>query len=456
MLLPPKVQGGPWNEQPLSMPRTLSTRLSLVAAALVIGLGAPALAQEDPPPPDCSTSTTSTTPGTPELCPTTTTTEAPPPPPEPAPTEPTTTLVPPPPEQPPPPESTTTAPEGQAGDQDSPPEEVPLSDATIPPPPGEPVDGLQAERLIRRELRVAQAEVLQSAAEVAGAAELVDQLADRLATLQQQLARLDVAQQIKVQELQEAQVRFEERIANAVVRGNAAELDTIMTSQDATALEMRKVFLSSVSEADSRSIVELQRAKSVIDEGVLDALDAVAETRRELRGARRALQDSLRINTERKFQLAVFSAGSEIVIRGFVFPVGEPYSFIDSWGYPRMVGTQYEHGHQGVDIMAPFDTPLYAVERGMITRVGTDVLGGTKLWLKGQSGTYYYYAHLKSYAEGMVEGALVNAGDVVGFNGDSGNALGGAPHLHFQVHPNGGEAVNPYGLLRVVSDLSRR
>ncbi len=75
------------------------------------------------------------------------------------------------------------------------------------------------------------------------------------------------------------------------------------------------------------------------------------------------------------------------------------------------------------------------------------MLGGTKLWLKGQSGTYYYYAHLQSYAEGMAEGTLVNAGDVVGFVGDSGNAQGGAPHLHFQVHPNGGEPVNPYGLL---------
>ena len=333
---------------------------------------------------------------------------------------------------------------------------MPLSDQRVPSPPGEPVDPRSAERLIRRELRVAQAEVLQSAAEVEATAALVDQLSDRLAGLQRELARLDVAQQLKVQELEEAEVRFRERIANAVVRGNAAELDTVMTSEDGTVLELRKVFLASVSEADRESVSDLQQAKAVIDEGVLAAVDAVAQTRRELRGARSALQDALRINTERKFQLAVFSAGSEIVIRGFVFPVGEPYSFIDSWGYPRMVGTEYEHGHQGVDIMAPFDTPLYAVERGIITRVGTDILGGTKLWLKGQSGTYYYYAHLAAFAEGMVEGAVVSAGDVVGFVGDTGNARGGAPHLHFQVHPGGGQAVNPYGLLRVVADLSRR
>ena len=446
------------------MPRILSTRRSLLAAALVVALvapaplGPPALAQdatsttstpECPPPPSTTSSTSSTTPGTPDPCAATTT--APPP------TAPPSSPLPPPPdgEQPPPPPEDTVPPE-HAGDQDSPPESVPLSEETIPPPPGEPVDPLAAERLIRRELRVAQAEVLQSAAEVEAAATLVDELADRLADLQQELAHLDVAQQLKVQELEDAQVRFRERIANAVVRGNAAELDTVMTSQDGTVLEMRKVFLASVSEADSRSVADLVQAKAVIDQGVLDAVDAVARTRRELRGARQALQDSLRINTERKFQLAVFSAGSEIVIRGFVFPVGEPFDFIDSWGYPRMVGTEYEHGHQGVDIMAPFDTPLYAVERGIVTRLGTDVLGGTKLWLKGQSGTYYYYAHLASYAEGMAEGAVVSAGDVVGYVGDTGNAQGGAPHLHFQVHPGGGEAVNPYGLLRVVADLSRR
>ena len=440
------------------MPRSLSLRLSVTVAALLVTVAAPAFAQEGPPAteaPDCATTTTA--PVTSNPCPTTppeSTTTAPV-----ATAPPTTPLPPTPGSEPgppaPPQESTTTAPPEQAGDEDSPPEEVPLSEETVPPPPGEPVDPADAERLIRRELRVAQAEVLQSAAEVADAADLVDQLADRLAALQQQLARLDVAQQLKVQELREAEVRFRERIANAVVRGNAAELDTVMTSQDATVLEMRKVFLSSVSEADSQSVVDLTQAKAVIDGGVLDALDAVARTRRELRTARRSLQDALRLNTERKFQLAVFSAGSEIVIRGFVFPLGEPYSFIDSWGYPRMTGTEYEHGHQGVDIMAPFGTPVYAVERGVLTRVGTDVLGGTKLWLKGQSGTYYYYAHMQAYADGIVEGAVVNAGQLVGYVGDSGNARGGAPHTHFQIHPGGGEPVNPYGLLKVVSDLSR-
>ncbi len=342
------------------------------------------------------------------------------------------------------------------GQVDAPPEEVPIVDDTVPLPPGTPVDGRAATQVIRRELKVAKAEALQSEAEVRAASETVDLLSGRLADLQRELARLGVAQERTVLRLEAAQERFQERIANAVVRGNAAELDTIISSEDANEVLTRKMFLGSVAEADSAAVAELQAAKAVVDAGVLEAIEAVSATRRELRVARQTLEDVLAVNAERRFALAVFSSGSEILIRGFVFPVGEPYTFGDSWGFPRMTGTEYEHGHQGTDIMAPFDTPLYAVERGLIGSMGNDVLGGTKLWLKGQSGTYYYYAHLTAYAEGIAPGILVEAGDIIGFVGDTGNAKGGAPHLHFEVHPGGGAAVNPYGLLRVVSDLSRR
>jgi len=83
-------------------------------------------------------------------------------------------------------------------------------------------------------------------------------------------------------------------------------------------------------------------------------------------------------------------------------------------------------------------------------------LGGTKLWLVGASGTRYYYAHLSAFAEGVTEGKVVTAGDVVGFVGNTGNAATTPAHLHFEVHANGGPAVNPYPLLKIVDDAQKR
>ena len=138
-----------------------------------------------------------------------------------------------------------------------------------------------------------------------------------------------------------------------------------------------------------------------------------------------------------------------MAITGFVFPVGDPHDFIDSWGYPRAGG----RSHEGADIFAKRGTPLYAVEDGVLARVANNRLGGIKLWLVGESGTHYYYAHLQRYALGVADGVVVEAGDVIGYVGDTGDARGTPPHLHFELHPSGGDPVNPYPLLKVVDEL---
>jgi murein DD-endopeptidase MepM/ murein hydrolase activator NlpD len=152
-------------------------------------------------------------------------------------------------------------------------------------------------------------------------------------------------------------------------------------------------------------------------------------------------------------ELAVFLAGGTLVIHGFVFPVADPHEFGDSFGAPRMPGTEYEHWHEGTDIMAPMGTLLLACERGVVMRIGAGgVLGGNTVWLRGESGVAYYYAHLSQFAPGIREGTVVEAGTVLGLVGDTGNARGGAPHLHFEVHPGGGAAVNPYPILAVTDE----
>ncbi|MGI9599102.1 MAG: M23 family metallopeptidase, partial [Acidimicrobiales bacterium] len=109
--------------------------------------------------------------------------------------------------------------------------------------------------------------------------------------------------------------------------------------------------------------------------------------------------------------------------------------------------------HEGIDLFAAQGTPLVATERGVITKVGVGRLGGLKFWLKGESGSEWYYAHLDSFAPGLADGIVVEAGQLVGFVGNTGNAIGTPPHLHMQLHPNGGQPVNPYPLLKIVSDI---
>jgi hypothetical protein len=87
--------------------------------------------------------------------------------------------------------------------------------------------------------------------------------------------------------------------------------------------------------------------------------------------------------------------------------------------------------------------------------MGVSALGGIKLWLIGESGTTYFYAHLSAYADGMVDGLLVEAGTLVGYVGNTGNAISTPPHLHFEIHPADGPAINPTAILRTVDDATR-
>lgn len=131
-----------------------------------------------------------------------------------------------------------------------------------------------------------------------------------------------------------------------------------------------------------------------------------------------------------------------------LFPMPKTCAFANTWGAPRSGGRK----HQGVDIIAKSGTPLYAVQTGTITKRQTDYRGslaGNALWLTLPDGTYYFYAHLSSFADGIGVGTKVTAGTVIGYVGKTGNAS--VPHLHFEVHPNGGAAVNPYPIVKAVS-----
>ena len=159
------------------------------------------------------------------------------------------------------------------------------------------------------------------------------------------------------------------------------------------------------------------------------------------------------------------TAGSRQPPETIVFPVLGPTTYIDDFGAPRPGGP-----HQGIDILAPKRAFALAVEPGKVKFWTHSASAGCMLYLYGASGTTYYYIHLNNdltkkddnrgkcvagtaYAKGLKNGAKVGAGQVVGYVGDSGDADGVHPHLHFELHPNGGRAVDGYPWLQRAQHL---
>ena len=125
---------------------------------------------------------------------------------------------------------------------------------------------------------------------------------------------------------------------------------------------------------------------------------------------------------------------------GWFCPTG-PHSapFSDTWGAPRSGGRR----HQGVDMIGAMGTPLYAVVDG-VAQAKSNNLGGITIWFTGTDGNKYYYAHLDRYGQL----GSVAKGTVIGYIGQTGNARFSVPHLHFEIHPGGGAAVNPTSTAR--------
>ena len=142
-----------------------------------------------------------------------------------------------------------------------------------------------------------------------------------------------------------------------------------------------------------------------------------------------------------------------------IFPVLGKARYGNDFGDAR-----YQGSHQGNDIMAPRKALALAAEAGRVKFHITSANAGCMLYLYGNSGTTYLYIHLNNdlgmtndnrgackpgiaFAPGLKSGTRVAAGEPVGFVGDSGDANGIEPHLHFEMHPNDGAAVNPFNHL---------
>jgi len=218
----------------------------------------------------------------------------------------------------------------------------------------------------------------------------------------------------------------------------------------------RLEFINRINQADADAIqtVEDLEAKLNADRAALEkertqreaAVSSLKKERDKLQkrmNAKKAEYEKVKakLDAVRRTTSGSSSAYTPAGPNGMVFPVQGVNYYSNTWGASRSGGRRR---HQGTDIMSPTGTPCVAVLSGSVSSKNSG-LGGKTIWLTADNGWKFYYAHLDGW---KVRSGRVKAGQTIGYVGSTGNASGGAPHLHFEIHPGGGGAVNPYPYLR--------
>jgi peptidoglycan LD-endopeptidase LytH len=304
-----------------------------------------------------------------------------------------------------------------------------------------------------------QAELTQAQRRANQAAAQLSQAQTRLSQIQARLADLEARKQDAEQRLVALHSSVRDIAVDQFIRGrNTRHLPTDFDTRDVSATTRARALASLVATGNADA-VDMYRA---VAEDLAIAEEALSATRKSAAAALatyraraaattaelRRLQalEKERIAREKARRAAASRASSSRgrgVVLGsgnWICPVQGPHAFSNDYGAPRSGGRR----HQGNDIMAPRGTPAVAPVAGSVTHHQSS-LGGRSYYLRGADGITYYGAHLDSYS---ANSGQVAAGTVIGYVGTSGNAYGGAPHLHFEMHPGGGGAVNPYPTLR--------
>lgn len=326
----------------------------------------------------------------------------------------------------------------------------------------------------------------------AARSQTIETLKERMAAIQEDLdettARLEALRDdegeltLRIQELDsrieeigednaELQDRAIQRARSLYMGGSSGMLEALLSARDIGELSAELEYATHVSDSDtllflrySRVADELRAARAEAEERSRE----LAEVRESLTGASADLQDRFvaaqdeyealkkKLAEEAAAAAAASSAstGSQSsapqpsanaapppITDGMTCPVDGPNSFIDSWGYPRSGGRT----HEGTDIMAADGTSVVAITDGTITYAGYGDSAGNWLILSGTDGNAYWYLHNR---QNLVSGGRVSVGQQIATVGSTGNASGGAPHVHFEYHPGGGGPVNPYPMLR--------
>ena len=253
-------------------------------------------------------------------------------------------------------------------------------------------------------------------------------------------------------QLAQTKRRLNDRVAAAYMSGGAFSVGALLTADSIQDATDRLQYAQSVVQGDAdlatevgvrseelkREEARLRRA-AAREAAIAAALQAqrnqLAGRVDELDGVVADLKAELDAEQQRELGLSgqVSVTGSGAIQ---TCPVAGPNSFVDSFGWPRPGGRT----HQGIDLIAAYGTPVVAVAPG-VARTAANTLGGNAVVVNSAGGDWTYYAHLSSY------GTLgsVSAGTVIGRVGSTGDT--NVNHLHFEYHPSGGAAIDPYGAL---------
>lgn len=256
------------------------------------------------------------------------------------------------------------------------------------------------------------------------------------------------------------QEKLKDRVRTAYRMKGVGFFQFLLEAESFRDFNLRLMSLQRQTLQDEGLVLQLRkkRAELAIKQGELEAKnealkDRVAQYEAAARRATINIQQANELARRLQGQLSreqiarLFSisrtTGGRIISLGSC-PMDQPNIVTNSWGAPRGGGSRR---HQGNDIMAAHGTSIRAVNSGTITRTGSGGLGGLSVYLWDGS-TEYYYAHLSRIS--VSSGQKVSSGALLGANGDTGNASGGPPHLHFEIHPGGGGAIDPYPSLSSV------
>ena len=331
-------------------------------------------------------------------------------------------------------------------------------------------------------LRAAEKRAEELGKEIARAKDRVSLLSTTVAGLEGELSiaqaeydKLQIRLQDTVEELQITQGRYDsvrtemnDRAAESYMQGGpATSLDFLLSADSMSDLTVRLEFISALQASDAerastltnlaRHLNETRKRQASLTKFSREALTSLQEKRQtlaeresELHSDLASLQGQLaeaqRLEKKWKHKVQVYwkSVGGNGGASPFVVcPVPE-YSWISNGFGDVRYTTIPPHPHQGNDIGAPYGSPIVAPFNGVASNASNG-LGGLSVYVKNSTG-YVYNAHLSR----MGKLGNVSAGDIIGYIGMSGDAQGTVPHDHFEWHPNGGAAVDPYAALMAV------